>query len=176
VLRFAGESFHGGATWRIEPLGRAHVTVDGAGVPSGGRVLHHGDHLELAPTLGARFLLPDPASSSAVLELDPGLDCAGAGSILLVVPGEAGRVSLGARHHHHVRAPLGEATVELTYEAGRLRLACEQGLVPFGDVDTGPLPELGLACPPGEAQSFRIGTARPGERPLSVTIAPLPRE
>jgi hypothetical protein len=174
VLRFAGESFHGGATWRLEPLGRAELAVDGEALPPSGRVLHHGDHLELAPTLGARFLLPDPASSSAVLELDGGADCAGAGSILLIVPGDAGRIAIGARHHHHVRAPLGEATLELTYDAGRLRLACEQGLCPFGDVDTGPLRELGLACPPGQSQSFRIGASAPGERPLSITIAPLP--
>jgi hypothetical protein len=174
LLRYAGESFHGGATWRLEPLGRAQLSVDGEALPSCGRVLHHGDHVELAPTLGARFLLPDPASSSAVLELDAGTDCAGAGSILLVVPGAAGRIAVGARHHHHVRAPLGEATLELTYDAGRLRLACEQGLRPFGDVDTGPLRELGLACPPGRSQSFRIGVVEPGARPLSITIAPLP--
>ena len=109
-----------------------------------------------------------------MLALDAGTDCGGAGSILLVVPGAAGRVGIGARHHHHVRAPLGEATLELGYDAGRLRLACEQGLRPFDDVDTGPLREVGLACPPAQSRSFKIGTSEPGARPLSLTIGPPP--
>jgi len=173
LLRTSGPSFHDGASWRIEALGTSRIEVDGEAVSSDGRVLTHGDRVLLAHNCGFRFLLPDPASASAVLELEGGAECLGAHSILLVVPGAVGRVRMGERHHHHVRAPLGEHPVELRYEAGKLRLSSEAPIRFAGEVDGAASEELVVACPPPEPRHISIGEGPSGQRPFGIAILPV---
>jgi hypothetical protein len=173
LLRTSGPTFHDGASWHIEALGTSRIEVDGESVSGEGRVLTHGDRVFLAHNCGFRFLLPDPASASALLELEAGAECLGAHSILLVVPGAVGRVRIGERHHHHVHAPLGEHPVELRYEAGELRLACEAPLRIAGALDSAPVGELALACPPAEPRHISVGEGPAGQRPFGIAIAPV---
>jgi len=86
-------SFHGGAAWCV---------TTGGGGP---RPLADGARLELGPRTGVVFRRPDEASASAVLELQNGLEAAGASRVLLWVPGAGGRVRLGVDRRAHVRLP-----------------------------------------------------------------------
>ena len=173
LLRTSGPTFHDGASWRIEALGTSRIEVDGEAVSGEGRVLTHGDRVLLAHNCAFRFLLPDPASASALLELESGAECLGAHSILLVVPGAVGRVSIGERHQHHVRAPLGEHHVELRYEAGELRLSSAAPLCIAGRAGGASNEDLAVACPPAEAHHLSLGQGPSGQRPFGIAIAPV---
>src|SRR6185436_16521093 len=93
VLRRA-TTFASGPVWSIEPVGRERVCVGGEPV-SGRRALASGDEIELAPNLALRFVLPVPASESALLELHAGAECLGATHVILFAEGSGGRLAIG---------------------------------------------------------------------------------
>ena len=196
-----GESFHGGATWRLSALAGVDLRVRrGVAValpaPAGGVAveLADGDLVELGARAAFRFELPDASSVTARLELLHGLECLGASRLLLLAPGGAGRIRVGARRGRHV--PLVDVDEDLVLEQtspDTLRVSHAPGLV-FPD-ESGPVSERDLSLPPsvridfelvrssfGTDPSSALGPAReepqghgPGRsrRPIGVSLSPL---
>ena len=98
------ETFRDGAVWRIAPLAAEPVITAGETVPDDGRALVDGDVVELGVNLAFRFRRPDPASTSAVLDLLHGTECLGCRGIVLLGSGPSGRLSIGPGSRCHLRA------------------------------------------------------------------------
>ena len=81
-----------GPSWKIVPLNGERVTLGGEPIGPRGATLRHGARLCLGTNAGMRFRQPDPASRTALLELGPDLECAGAARIVLMSPGRGGRL------------------------------------------------------------------------------------
>jgi hypothetical protein len=175
-LSFSQETFHSAAAWSIAPLGSESVWVNGRPVPPEGRALLDGERIQLSKNLALRFRSVDPASSSAVLELEGGLECSGAQRVLLLVEGPAGRVRIGPGEHRTIRAPAQNPELELELERDELRLTCEQGLLPEGASNASRT--CAVRCPPASGQHVRIGAfGTPGgpqasSPPVWLTLSP----
>lgn len=164
------DSLRDGPGWRVRPLGGEAVSLAGRALPAEGARLTSGERVRLGTNLEFVFRLPDPASASAVLELQHGVECLGARRVLLFAPGAGGRFALGALARHAVRVP------GLDFV-----LACER----VGDelVLTGEsIPEAGtlagarrLAFPPPERLTLTTGAARGSRPPFSCSLEPVAR-
>jgi hypothetical protein len=168
------DSFHAGPRWTISALTRSRLLVGGRLVEQSPVVLSDGDSVQLAPNLAFRFRSPDPASSSAVLDLMSGADCQGARHVLLFAPGPGGRVRIAARVDRHVPVPDLLQEISLEIDGPSLVVRCPGGVrVQGGVAAVGEGPALSLPCPPTQAISLNLG-ARPANRPpFGLTFSPV---
>jgi hypothetical protein len=164
------DSLRLGPGWRLRPLGGEAVTVAGHALTSEGARLGAGERVRLGTNLEFVFCVADPASASAVLELQHGAECLGARRVLLFALGAGGRFALGALARHAVRVPglefvlaferAGDELVltgESTSEAGALAGAHQ------------------LAFPPPARLTFSTGAARGSRPPFSCSLEPVAR-
>jgi len=165
------DSLHEGPGWRIEPCGDERVTVAGAPVPTGGRRIAAGASVRLGDNLEFRLEIPDPASASAVLELQRGAECAGARRIVLLAPGPGGRVRIGSSARHAVRVPGLEFELVLEWRGDELELASELELAGALSGERGR-----LAFPPEERLALSCGKPRGSRPPFGLSIEPVWRE
>ncbi|HVS09526.1 MAG TPA: hypothetical protein VMS76_06580 [Planctomycetota bacterium] len=173
-LAYSPGSFHAGPSWSIEALDAREIRLGGRPLAGSPRELAEGDQVQLASNLGFRFRLPDSSSSSAVLELENGAECAGAMRILLLAPAPAGRATIGLKASAHVPAPSLDPPIELELEGARLWLSSETGLRRLGgDEDGSPLTRLAVDLPPSERVDLTLARSR-GPRPLGLSIRPVP--
>jgi hypothetical protein len=170
--------FHGGPSWRIAPIGSARVLVEGIAVTATGRELCDGDRIELGTNLFCRFRAPVPASSSAVLELDHGLECCGAPRILLFAPGVDGAVQLGTKRARHVRVPGLEHDVALSIEplhagSATLTVQCAGGVEPGARPSEISPRAMSVECPPSASRRVTIGAREKDKAPFEISVAPV---
>ena len=167
------ETLHGGATWRVEPLEGETVLVNGRPARAPARLID-GDVVQLGANLTFRFGVPDPASSSAVLDLLHGAECLGAGHALLVAEGDEGRVRIGAAAQRHVRVPNLLHAVTLVAEGARLLVRCEAGV---SDGASAPQGTFALPLPPPQRVDLAVGGPREesgGVRPpFGLSLSPV---
>ena len=166
ILR--SESFHGGPAWMIQPAQERVVRVGGADVPAGGAALSDGVEVELSPQVSFRFRLPDPGSCSALIELLRGVECEGAGRVLLFAQGPAGRVRAGRRSDRHlvVRGDAGELSLELN--GSELHCHSAVGLRRSGFESAAP--EVRVEVPPVAPLSLTVGDRIAGRPPFGITL------
>jgi hypothetical protein len=165
------DSLQAGPGWRIEPCGDERVTVADEPVPAAGRRLEPGAPVKLGENLRFSLELPDPASASAVLELQRSAECAGARRIVLLARGPGGRVRIGSSKDHHVRVPGLDFELVLGWRGPELELASE---LPFEGAITG---ERGrLAFPPPARLSLTCGKPRGSRPPFGLSLEPVFRE
>ena len=165
-------SLRAGPRWFVVPLSRERMRLGSKPVPEEGCELVEGELLSLAPNCALRLSLPDPASSSAVLELLLGAECAGAPRVLLLAGGVAGRVRFGPGPHSHVRVGALSEDVSLVLAGSELVLASGAGL----SVDGEPAqPTVELPCPPQRRRWVAVGGRAEGEPPLAIGLAPSTR-
>ncbi|MBL8860357.1 MAG: hypothetical protein JNL28_17740 [Planctomycetes bacterium] len=176
-LSFAND-FHAGPTWRITPIGKAESKVGERSVPATGLVVVDGDHVVLGQNLAFRFRAEEIASSSAVLELERGLECAGAARIVLLVPGTDGRMRIGSKAARPIRVPelLHDVTLEIAERdpqsrGVQLSLECsggiERGVRPTAASPTSAM----LALPPDRSERFTFGSRPLGRAPFEIVIS-----
>lgn len=167
------ESFHHGPTWRVEPVESAHVEV-GDRPLSAPELLTDGDVVRLAPNLAFRFRLPEPSSTSAVLELFHGAESEGAVRVLLLAPGPSGRVRIGPRRLRHVPVAGLEHEVELSLVENALKIVCEGGVRVLGvDAADEAAIEKCVPFPPTRRYDVSVN-ARPSQRPpFCLAIDPI---
>ncbi|MDA1264918.1 MAG: FHA domain-containing protein [Planctomycetota bacterium] len=169
-----GESFHGGPTWHVQPVGLGRVSVDGR-VADGVIELHDGAQVRLSEHVGFRFWRPDPASASARVELLKGLEAEGATRLLLFAPGSAGRVRIGPKTNRHVPIAGVEQEIELSLEPAdeptELIVRCGGG-VRLIDGPTG-LGEVRLPCPPDRRIDVVLGARPSSQAPFGLAITPV---
>lgn len=160
------ESFHGGQRWHLAACAaNAALRVNGVALPAGGASLSDGDRVELARNLAFRFVANDAASSSALLELEHGVECHGALRVLLLCPGAAGRVRIGPKRRRLVTVADLEHDVALELAGDTLRIACPGGLRCGGEsAPAGPGAALSIPCPPTAPIDVHVA-ARPRTRP-----------
>lgn len=182
-------SLRGGSTLSIAPMGSEVVRVDGRAI-DGACDLAPGNEVELAVNLAFRLREPDPASSSVVLDLLRGSECAGTANILLLDSGAGGAIRIGPGSSRHVRVSHLEHEVDLSLEEGRLRVRCAAAVRGPGEPLEAPGTEppgasseasrgqgLSLPCPPPARLDLSIGEARDGRPPFGLSVLPadLPR-
>jgi hypothetical protein len=173
-LAYSPGSFHAGPGWSIEALDAREIRLGGRALSESPHQLAEGDQVQLASNLGFRFRLPDSSSSSAVLELENGAECAGAMRILLLAPAPAGRATIGLQASAHVPAPSLDPPIELELEGARLWLSCESGLRRLGgDEEGSPPTRIAVDLPPSERVDLTLARPR-GPRPLGLSIRPVP--
>jgi hypothetical protein len=167
------QSFLGGAEWQLVPLSDERVLHNGRALGPQGAPLRDQDHLELATNLELSFHLPDPSTSSALLVVRRGPDCAGASRLILVAPGAGGRVRVGATAQRHVRVPNLRGECALTWDGNELALASELGIALSGSERQEARAQCVLPFPPRERTDLALG-AGAGARPaLWLTLEPL---
>ncbi len=170
------ESFHGGWQWTLEPLGGNAAARRGQPIAPAGDTLADGDEVDLAPNLRFRFRIPDPTSSSAVLEMLGGTDCGGAQRVLLLGPGAAGRIRIGARSRDTIRVPGLEHEIELRLDGDSLRLRAPVGMRALGPgqstAGVSASQRVTLPCPPVERVDVVLDAPTPGRPPFSFSVRP----
>lgn len=173
ILRAQAESFHAGAGWSIEPsealiAAGGAIAVDGVARREPTR-LARGDRIELAAAVRARFDVPDPASCSATLEFDRGVECCGAQRVLLLVRGPGGRIGIGRRGVDAVR--VGRLAEPVILELGEaLTLRCTLGLR-LGDQP--PRESVAIELPLRERVDAAVPPPARGKPPFFLAIAPI---
>jgi hypothetical protein len=128
-----------------------------------------------SPNLVFRFLLPEDASSSALLELTAGVESEGAARVILFSPGPSGRVRIGPNRRRHVPVAGLEHEVELSMTRGHVKIACAGGVrVPgLGEDGMRAETEKEVPCPPSRRVDVTVN-ARPSQRPpFGLAIAPI---
>ena len=175
-----GESFHGGPLWRVEPIVGQNITVDGAPIGAGGAELAEGDEIGLSPNLALRFTLPEVSSGVCCLELLHGAECFGAARVLLVRPGSAACLRIGARPERHIAVRGLPSEVRLELADGELVIHCEAGLWARGlqgaaeQREAAPV-SLRIPCPPERRIDFVVGSSEGGRPPFSFSVSPVPQ-
>lgn len=171
--------FHAGPTWRVVPIGALHATVRGREVATSGAVLVDGDRVVLGQNLAFHFRAEELSSSSVVLELEHGIECQGAGRLLLFVSGAAGRVTIGSSSKRPIRAGGLEHAVSLEVsEVGsdgseaRLAVACTAGIARGVRPGEGAPTSLSILVPPRASERFTFGARARTEAPFEVVVAP----
>ena len=167
------ESFHGGAGWRVEPIGAARVRVGKSVIGSEGHTLHPGERVQLGDHGALRFEQPDSASLSCTLELEGGLEAVGAQRVLLFAPGAAGRLRIGPRGSRHVQAALGGVELEFVHDGGTLHIHCASGLIPDDAQGSPPRTQFELPLQISRPVHLRLCMPTPSERPRWISFAPL---
>tara|TARA_R110002126_G_scaffold23750_20_gene83031 strand:- start:7481 stop:8467 length:987 start_codon:yes stop_codon:yes gene_type:complete len=163
-------SFHSGASWVASPCGQARVAIDGRRVV-GSASLTDGAELRLAGGVSMRFREPDPGSGSACLDLGGGLEAEGAARVLLLAPGEGGRVRIGPRTDRHVPVAGLDRDVVLCETGGRLRVQCDGGVrIPGRDESQA---EMVLDLPPPERVDLWAGVRDHAGFPYTISIWPI---
>jgi hypothetical protein len=164
------QSFLGGAAWKVCALSDEPIRRNEEALPAGGADLRDGDRLEFAPNLELLFQLPDQSSSSALLSVRRGADCAGATRIVLVAPGAGGRIRIGSAVQRHVRVPNFGGDCEVVWNGAALEFASKLGVsLPAG----GAHDSQSVAFPPRERCDLAIGRASGGRPPLWLSLEPL---
>ena len=147
------------------------VTIADEPVPAAGRRLAPGARARLGENLEFRLELPGPSSASAVLELQRGVECAGARRIVLLAPGPGGRVGIGPTPCHHVHVPGLDFELSLEWCGEVLELASE---LPFEGALTG---ERGrVPFPPPGRLALSCGKPRGSRPPFGLSFEPVYRE
>lgn len=166
ILR--SESFHGGPAWMIQPAQARVIRVGDSVVPEGGAALIDGVEVELSQQVSFRFRLPDPSSSSALIELLHGIECEGAGRVLLFAQGPAGRVRTGRRTDRHlvVRGDAAELCLELNDD--ELFCSSAAGLRHPGSEAGAQL--VRVEVPPASPCSLTVGERLNGRPPFGITL------
>jgi len=165
----AVESLSRGRTWNLRPIGASHVEIERERVGSTGRHLAHDDGVLLGGNLAFRFRQPDPSSSSAVLELQRGIECLGATNVLLMDAGPAGRVRIGPSRACHVCVT--SFSVELRVVAGPEGLELMRH-----DLEGQILSTRGLRVPLPLVERVPVSVPRgdgSGRAPLLLTLSPV---
>lgn len=169
------ESFHAGPAWRLHGEEGCRVQVDGE-EQGGGEPLRDGSFVKLASNLEFLFRIPDPASASAVLELQHGVEAEGARRILLFVPGKTGRVRIGSRADCHMPVTRLDheiiLEVERDQEQAELWIQCEGGVRKAGMAEQ-VATRLGAGLPPLERQDFFLGARPTQSAPYCVSLVPV---
>jgi hypothetical protein len=178
------DSFHRGPRWSLAAASGSRILVGGRFVDAKPVLLADGDPVQLAPNLAFRFRAPDPASGSAVLDLQSGVDCQGARHVLLFAPGVGGRVRIAARADRLIPVP--ELTQEVSLEidsssiggssigASSLVVRCPGGVRVQGGISPGGSdPTLVLPCPPTQPISLDLGARAAGRPPFGLTFSPV---
>jgi hypothetical protein len=178
-LVFAND-FHAGPTWRVVPVGGARASVDGRAVAAGGAVITDGQRVVLGKNLAWRFRAEGPSSSSAVLEFEHGIECHGAGRLLLLAPGPDGRVQIAssARRPIKVGGLAHAVTLEITatladVPEARLSIGCEAGLARGVRPAEGAPTSLSILVPPRASERFTFAARAAGEAPFEIVVAPV---
>lgn len=166
-------SFHAGSTWSLEALGDARVRVGSRAIEHSAALLQPGDRVRLGEHLQLRFEQPDRSSESCTLELESGVEAAGARRILLFAPGAQGRMRLGPGPARHVSASLGGLELELVHDGERLRISCASGLVPDEAQGSAALTEFELPLHLPRALHLRLCMPNAADRPRWISFAPL---
>jgi hypothetical protein len=170
--------FHGGPSWRIAPIGSARVLVEGDVVAAAGRELCDGDRVQIGTNLHCVFRAQVPASSSAVLDLDHGLECLGAPRVLLFAPGADGTVQLGNKRARHVRVPGLEHDVALSIDAAAggsatITVRCAGGVEPGARPTDASPRSMEVACPPTASRRITLGARERDKAPFEIVVAPV---
>ncbi len=170
--------FHGGTSWRIAPIGNARVSVEGTTVNSAGRELAEGDRVELGTNLQFVFRSPVPASSSAVLDLEHGIECLGSPRVLLFAPLADGAVQIGAKRVRHVRVAGLDHDVALEIDPVRegsstLTVTCAGGVEPGARPTEASPRTLSLAVPPLSSKRVTLGARARDTAPFEIVVAPV---
>lgn len=172
-------SFRGGVTWSVSALDGERVLVGGEAIGEAERPLGHGERVELGVNLRLTYWQPDPASTTAVLQLERGVDCLGNQGIVLLGEGGSGELRLGASTSCALRAFTLEGELGLRRESERLVLE-GRGLERFRALSsTGELiaPDsehvLGLPLPLRERLHLQLGPPSESGPPFSIALAPL---
>ncbi len=166
-------SFQAGASWRLESVGSAQLLIDGHPITAAGQRLRSGARVQIGLHTALGFEQPDDASSSAALELEGGLESAGARRILLFAPGSAGRLSIGNRAARHIRAPLLGVELELSHQGGALRVQCASGLIPDGAQGGAPQAAVEFPLCLAHPVHLRLVMPSPSDRPRWISFSPL---
>lgn len=166
----AEDSLREGPGWRVVPLGGEGVALDGVALAAQGARLRSGARLRFGANLELVFRVPDPASASALVEFQHGVECLGARRVLFVADGPGGRFALGAGARHAVRVPGLELVLTLERAGGELVLAPEPGTV------TGePAVPHRVPFPPRERLCLSFGAARGSRPPFQCFLEPARR-
>lgn len=172
--------FHAGPTWRVMPIGAARASVEGREAGATGAVIGDGDRVVLGKNLAWRFRAEGPSSSSAVLEFEHGIECHGAGRLLLLAPGPQGRVQISASTKRPIKvAGLEHAvTLEITttladVPEARLSIGCEAGLARGVRPTDGAPTALSILVPPRASERFTFAARAKGEAPFEIVVAPI---
>lgn len=178
------DSFHGGPRWSLAASAGSRILVGGRLLDAKPVLLADGDPVQLAPNLAFRFRAPDPASGSAVLDLQSGADCQGARHVLLFAPGAGGRVRIAARVDRLIPVPELTHEVSLEIDGASLVVRCPGGVrVQGGGAPHAPGaaphaaggadPALVLPCPPSQPISLNLGARPAGRPPFGLTFSPV---
>ncbi len=174
LFSFRGASFHTGAAWILRATdelvasGRS-LSIDGREV-RGDCALSGDERIELSKLFALRFRLPDPASSSALLEFERGVECLGAQRAILFARGSGGRVRIGRRSRSHVRVQRLEAEVALELGDAGLRI---ESSVPLSRDGASPLAEHALDRHVSSRTEFALSRAALGAPPFVIGLAPI---
>ncbi len=105
-------SFHGGMTYSLQAESGKVCHVNGKRIRE--TRLNHRDEIQLGQDVLLRFLLPDPGSASALLEILKGYHMDDIRKILLLKgPGRDGRLRIGNASRVHIQAPKADQVVDL---------------------------------------------------------------
>jgi len=161
------DSFRDGTVWSIEPLGGERVRVDGVDVDRPWTLVS-GSLVDLSDNLSFRYVVPDPASQSALLELERGAECCGARTIVLFAEGDGGRVRIGAADQRHIRVARVQHEITLVRRRDRLYVACEAAIQGATAGEEG----FSLPCPPPQRFDLSVGRSEGGRPPFGLAVEP----
>lgn len=166
----AEDSLRDGPGWRVVPLAGEALLLDGRALAAEGARLCSGARLRLGANLELVFRVPDPASASALVEFQHGVECLGARRVLFVADGPGGRFALGAGARHAVRVPGLELVLTVERAGDALVLAPEPG-TSIGE----PAVPHRVPFPPRERLCLSFGAARGSRPPFQCFLEPVER-
>ncbi len=112
--------------------------------------------------------MPDPASQTALLELQKGVECAGARTVVLFAEGEGGRLRIGPATQRHIRVASLEHEITLVRRDQRLYVSCEATIRGAEAGERG----FSLPCPPPQRFDLSIGKPEGARPPFGLAIGP----
>jgi hypothetical protein len=174
------EDFHQGARWLLVPVSARRPRVNGQVLSAESHLLCDGDRVELSGNLAFCFRAPEPASSSALLELLRGAECEGVARILLFVPGAAGCVRLGRKRTRHILVHEIEHEIELELERESqgevLRVRCAGGVGGPSQparTDGAVLPVAEVPVPPSAPVQLLLRAREARRGPFAIVVSAL---
>ena len=159
-------SFHGGMTYSIQSESGKVCHVNGKRVRESR--LNHGDEIQLGQDVLLKFLLPDPGSATALLEILKGYHLDDIRKILLLKgPGRDGRLRIGNASRVHIQTPKGDQIVDLYLEeppdGSPPVLMAEAAL-------RSAAPRLPWTIQPGESQVIELQYEKPDAPTALLTV------